>query len=76
MNKDGLRSIVYQLVEARRTLQEIMEGKADPKEAPLAYFTRFCFVGPTKDEVDKFFASLVGQQVMRQLGIEHTLRGR
>ena len=68
MKKDELRSIVYQLVEARRTLQEIMGGKADPKETALAYFTRFYFYA-NKGEVDVFFASPEGQKVISQLGM-------
>ena len=65
--RETIRLLLFQLVEARRTLQAIMVGEKGGKEAAEAYFFRFVYV--SKDEVDAFFASEEGAKVLANLGL-------
>lgn len=68
MIKQHARDILYQLVEARRLLEGIHQGKVeDPKEAAIAYFFRFVRID--KQEVDIFFATPAGQRLANEFGM-------
>lgn len=72
MKKETAELILYQLVEARRVLQYIMQDKTtDPKEAAAAYFFRFTG-GAGEREIDEFFATEDGKKIAAQFGLERS----
>lgn len=69
MKKDSGKSIPYQLVEARKVLQDIAMEKVDnPSGEASAYFFRF-IGGVGKVEVDEYFDTAKGQSLARDFGL-------
>ena len=67
MTKTQARLIVYQLIEARQTLQDIAQGKGNSQEKATAYFFRM--LGVDEGEVDAFFSDPDGQRLVSQFHI-------
>lgn len=66
MKRETARIILYQLGEAKLTLEAIANG-ADGKEAAFAYAMRTLSVA--KYQVDEFFATEYGQRIARQFEV-------